>query len=210
MPRARPAAALPKCYRFNRVCGMDTVDVKNPLDTDSPINMSLVICLGTHCHQGERQRDMSSEETLSTFRRFWLKHYDAVEVLTMATLRPTLCQHRGRLPLVCDLETPCQNDVTERHGAFFKMAFENACSYETHTTEALLQSSNRSVGRAGFALGQESFWGPHEIATQFAGRRLPGPTSRGRRKKTAQTDSTWRASVHASKTRWNSRMVWSI
>ena len=27
MPRTRPAAALPKCYRFNQVCGIDTMEV---------------------------------------------------------------------------------------------------------------------------------------------------------------------------------------
>ena len=32
MPRTRPAAALPKCYRFNQVCGIDTMEVRNLLD----------------------------------------------------------------------------------------------------------------------------------------------------------------------------------
>ena len=47
-----------------------------------------------------------------------------------------LCQSRGILPVVTDLETPWQNSVVERHGALFKMAFEKACSLEALTTEA--------------------------------------------------------------------------
>ena len=48
MPRTRPAAALPKCYRFNQVCGIDTMEVRNPLDRENPIRISHVICHATH------------------------------------------------------------------------------------------------------------------------------------------------------------------
>ena len=34
MPRTRRAAALPKCFRFNQVCGIDTIEVRNPLDLE--------------------------------------------------------------------------------------------------------------------------------------------------------------------------------
>ena len=44
MPRTRPAAALPKCYHFNQVCGIDTTEVRNPLDRENPIRISHVIC----------------------------------------------------------------------------------------------------------------------------------------------------------------------
>ena len=37
MPRTRPAAALPKCCRFNQVCGIDTMEVRNPLDRENPM-----------------------------------------------------------------------------------------------------------------------------------------------------------------------------
>ena len=47
MPRTRPAAALPKCYRFNQVCRIDTMEVRNPLDREHPIRMSHVISHGT-------------------------------------------------------------------------------------------------------------------------------------------------------------------
>ena len=36
-----------------------------------------------------------------------------------------LCQSRGILPVVTDLETPWQTSVVERHGDLFKMAFES-------------------------------------------------------------------------------------
>ena len=85
MPSARPAAALPRCHRFNRVCGFDTRDVKHPLDRYHSITVSQVVCLGTQYHQLERRRDISAEETFSTFRRFWHKHHDAMEVLIMET-----------------------------------------------------------------------------------------------------------------------------
>ena len=85
-----------------------------------------------------------------------------------------LCQHRGILPLVCDLETPWHDAAIERHGALFKMAFEKACCCETPTTEAELDDFidftfaelNRRVGRAGFA------------PTPLAVRRSHGSTSR--------------------------------
>ena len=74
MPRTRPAAALPKCYRFNQVCGIDTMEVRNPLDPENPIRISRVICHGTRYHQGARRQDMTAAETFSTFRQFWLKY----------------------------------------------------------------------------------------------------------------------------------------
>ena len=51
----RPAAALPKCYRFNQVCGIDTMEVRNPLDRENPIRISHVVCHGTRYHQGARR-----------------------------------------------------------------------------------------------------------------------------------------------------------
>ena len=48
----RPAAAMPKCYRFNQVCGIDTMDRENP------IRMSHIICHWTRYHQGARRQDM--------------------------------------------------------------------------------------------------------------------------------------------------------
>ena len=123
MPRTRPAAALPKCYCFNQVCGIDTMEVRNPLDRENPIQISHVICHGTRYHQGARRQDMTATETFSTLRQFWLKHYDAMEVLIMdqgtefGADFQHLCQSGGILPVVTDLETPWQNSVVERHGS---------------------------------------------------------------------------------------------
>ena len=169
MPRTRLAAALPKCYRFNQVCGIDTMEVRNPLDRENPIRISHVICHGTRYHQGARRQDMTA--TFSTLRQFWLKHYDAMEVLIMdhgtefGADFQHLCQSRGILPVVTDVETPWQNSVVERHGALFKMAFEKVCSLETPTTEAEVNELidftcaelNRRLGRAGFSPGQRVF-----------------------------------------------------
>ena len=85
---------------------------------------------------------MTATETFSTLRQFWLKLYDAMEVLIMdqgtefGAHFEHLCQSREILPVVTDLETPWQNSVVERHGALFKMASEKACSLEPPTTEA--------------------------------------------------------------------------
>ena len=65
MPRTRPAAPLPKCYRFNQVCGIDTMEVRNPSDRENPIRTSHVICHGTRYHQGARRQDMTATETFS-------------------------------------------------------------------------------------------------------------------------------------------------
>ena len=60
---------------------------------------------------------MTATETFSTLRQFWLKHYDALEVLTMdqgtefGADFQHLCQSTGILPVVTDLETPWQNSV---------------------------------------------------------------------------------------------------
>ena len=114
---------------------------------------------------------MTAAETFATLRRFWLKHFDVMEVLIRdqgaefgADIRQ-LCQSRGILPVVTDLETPWQNSVVERHGALFKMAFEKTCSLEAPTTEAEIDELidftfaevNRRVGRAGSSLGQRVF-----------------------------------------------------
>ena len=43
------------------VDGIDTMDVKNLLEREMPINISHTICLGTQQHQkGERRRDLCS------------------------------------------------------------------------------------------------------------------------------------------------------
>ena len=134
-----------------------------------PIRISHVICHGTRYHQGARRQDMTATETFSTLRLFWLKHYDAMEVLIVMDQGTEfgadfqhMCQSRGILPVVTDLETPWQYSVVERHGALFKMAFEKACSLEAPTTEAEVNELidftfaevNRRVGRAGFSPGQ--------------------------------------------------------
>ena len=55
---------------------------------------------------------MTATETFSTLRQLWLEHHDAMEALIMdqgtefgADVQH-LCQTRGILPLVTDLETP--------------------------------------------------------------------------------------------------------
>ena len=55
MPRTRPAAALPKCCRFNQVCGIDTMEVRNPLDRENQIPISHVICHGDTLPPGSTQ-----------------------------------------------------------------------------------------------------------------------------------------------------------
>ena len=55
---------------------------------------------------------MTATETFSTLRQFWLKHCDAVEVMIMdqgaefGADFQHLCQSRGVLSVVTDLETP--------------------------------------------------------------------------------------------------------
>ena len=130
-----------------------------PLDKET-----FVVCLATHCHQGQRRRDMSSEETC--------KNLVAMVVLIMDQGRefgaefPRFCHYRDILSIVCDLEALWQNAATERNGARFKIAFGKACGYETPTTEAevgefidfTFTELNRRVGRAGFA-PRQSFGG---------------------------------------------------
>ena len=148
-----------------------TLEVRNPLDQENPIRISHVICHGTRYHQGARRQDMTATETISKLRQFCLKHYDAMEVFIMdkgtefGADFQHLCQSRGILPVVTDLETPWQNSVVERHGAMFKMAFEKACSLEAPTTEAEVNELidftfaklNRRVRRAGFSPSQRVF-----------------------------------------------------
>ena len=147
------------------------MEVPNPLDRENPIRISHVLCHGTRYHQGARRQDMTATETFSSLRQFWLRHYDAIEVLIMdhgsefGADFQHLCQSRGILPAVTDLETPWQNSVVERHGALFKMAFEKACSLEAPTTEAevnelidfTLAELSRRMGRAGYSPDQRVF-----------------------------------------------------
>ena len=91
------------------------MEVQKPLDRENPIQISHVICHGTRYHQGARRQDMTATKTFSTLRQFWLKHYDAMEFLIMdqgtelGAYFQHLCQSRGILPVVTDLETPWQN-----------------------------------------------------------------------------------------------------
>ena len=86
-----------------------------------------------------------------------------------------LCQSRSILPVVTDLETPWQNSVVERHGAFFKMAFEKVCSLEAPTTEVEVNEliditfaePNRRVGRAGFSPSQRVFGRQLRLPSRF-------------------------------------------
>ena len=132
-----------------------------------PIQMSHVLCRGTLHDQDARRQDMSATETFSTLRQFWLRHYDAMEVLIIRVWR------RRSTPVPIQGEVACgdqfgnavQNSVVERHGALFKMAFEKACSLEAPTTEAEVNELidftfaelNRRGGRAGFSPGQRVF-----------------------------------------------------
>ena len=114
--------------------------------------------------------DMTATETFDIFRRFWLKYYDAMEVLVMD--RGTefgadfqhLCQYRDTLLVVTDPETPWSIPIVESHEALFKMTFEKACSLEAPTTEAEVDELiaftfaelNRLVERAGFSTSQRA------------------------------------------------------
>ena len=67
--------------------------------------------------------------------------------------------------MVIDLEMLWQNFVVERHGALFKMAFEEACSLEAPTTEVEVNELinftfaelQRRLGRVGFPPGHRVF-----------------------------------------------------
>ena len=74
--RSTTEAALPKCYRFNQVCGIDTMEVRNPLDRENPILIPHVIRDGTRNHQGARRKDMTATET-------FFPHYDSSGSNTM-------------------------------------------------------------------------------------------------------------------------------
>ena len=55
MPRTRPAASLSRCYRFNQVCGNDTLEVRNPLNRENPSEYHMSSVMGhviTRAHAG--------------------------------------------------------------------------------------------------------------------------------------------------------------
>ena len=107
MSRTRPAAALPKCYRFNQVCGIDTMEVRNPLDRENPIRISHVICHGTRYHQRARRQDTTATETFSTLRQVWLKNNDAMEVLIHGSGYRVWCRLSTPVPI---MEYPAHGD----------------------------------------------------------------------------------------------------
>ena len=74
MPRSPPAAALPKCYRSNQVCGIDTMEVRNPLDRENPSRTSHVICHGTRYH-----RDLHCDDS-GPGHRIWCRLSTAVPI----------------------------------------------------------------------------------------------------------------------------------
>ena len=145
------------------------MELPNPLDRENPIRVTHVVCHGTRWHLGAR-RPMTATETFAMFRRFWLKYYDAMEVLIMdqgtefGHDSQHLRQYRDTLLVVTDPETPWSNPVVERHEALFKMALEKACSLEAPTTEAEVDELidftfaelKRRVERAGFSTSQRA------------------------------------------------------
>ena len=145
---------------------------------------SVTVHVTTREHAG---RTRQQQRLLPQLRRCWLKHYDAMELLIMdqgtkfGADFQHLCQSRGILPVVTDLETPWQNAVVERHGALFNIAFEKACSLEAPTTEAerdelidfTFSELNRRVGRAGFSFGQRDFWTTALTSFKLARGRFP-------------------------------------
>ena len=108
MPGTRLVAASPKCHRFIQVCGIDTTEVLNPLDRETPIRISHVICHGTRYHHGARRHGHDSFRDLCQHcDDLWLKHYDASGSFDQGpghqSLVPDfqqLCQSRGILPVV--------------------------------------------------------------------------------------------------------------
>ena len=187
MPRTRPAATLPKFHRFDQVCGIDTMEVRNPLDQENPFRISHVICLGTRYHQGSRRQDMTATETFSILRKFWLKHFDAMEVLIMdqgtefGADFQHVCQSRGILLVVTDLETLVAK--------FRRRATWSPCSkwhsrkravWKAPTTEAEVNELidftfaefNRRVGRAGFSPVHQVFGTTTSTPVKFIRRRF--------------------------------------
>ena len=141
MPHAPPAVSLPKFHRFKQFCGIDTKDVENPLGPvveKNIIEISHIFCFRMHCHQVERRRDTSSEETYTTPRRFWLEKSDAMRVLIMDQWREfkggisRVVLPLSQFPIVCDIESLWQNVVTERHGTRFKITFQKAWLRDTN------------------------------------------------------------------------------
>ena len=60
------SSSFVKLFPFSRVCGIDAMEVRNPLERENPIRISHVTCLGTRYHQGARRQDMTATETFST------------------------------------------------------------------------------------------------------------------------------------------------
>ena len=146
MPRTRlGAASLPKCYRFNQVyTGIDTLEVRNPLNRENPIRISHVICHGTRpLSPGRTQAGYDSyrDDVLQYCEfEFWLKHYDAMEVLIMdqgtefgADFQHLLCQGSRGIwhPVVTDLETPKEEilSVETDTEQLFKMAIRESVQH---------------------------------------------------------------------------------
>ena len=161
MPHAPPAVSLPRLHLFKKFCGLDTKDVKNPHGRENIIEISHIVCLATHCHQVERRRDMSSEETYTTPRRFCLGKIDAMRVLIMdqgQEFGAEFCATTVvffRLFVIWKLLGKTWQQSAMEHGSRSRLRKRG---YETPRAEAevnefvdfTLAGLNRRVGRAGF------------------------------------------------------------
>ena len=86
-----------------------------------------------------------------------------------------LCQSRGILPVVTDLETPWQNAVLERHGALFKMAFEKSVqsrSSDDGTDRLHFRGTQPTRGVSWILAWTKSLWLGAAIPFKFAHGRL--------------------------------------
>ena len=60
------------------------MEVRNPLDREkSNSNIARHLSRDTSPPEGACRQDKTASETFATLRRYWLKHYDAMEVLIM-------------------------------------------------------------------------------------------------------------------------------
>ena len=170
-PGVRRPATLPRSYAFNRVVGLDTVELPNwnRSSNEAWLNM---LCWGVRYGQLDKTGDTpQAASTWASFQRTWLRHYGMPEVVVTdggpefkAEFANKTAQ-AGIFHHVTDAHAPWQNGPTERMNSVYREHLEmamrefeptNAEEHEQLVWE-VVASRNRYTDRSGFSAVQRVY-----------------------------------------------------
>lgn len=207
-PGVRRPATLPRYYAFNRVVGLDTVEIDNwARSTLEPwLN---IVCWGVVYAMSERVGESAKAAlTWQAFDSAWLGHYGKPEVcVTDGGLEfrgefEAMAAEEGMFHLVMDGHAPWQNGRTERVGGAIKqqvalqarkqIALESPGEFE-RLVWACVAARNRHAYRSGFSPDQRVYGVSHRLPRSLTSDDMLDPDELALETRTDYTGATTRS-----------------